>query len=398
MKNKHLFLVLVVTLLFTASCTREEQIQTEKVKPVRVLQVVEENAPTVLNYTGIVVPREIRKLGFKSPGKILKVSVQKGEHIKSGQVLAQIDTKDLEYALRAAQAMLGTSQAQYKKALNGASQSDVLNAESNVKKAQDGYNFASDTYSKLEALYNEGAITKYELDKAHLEVDLRTSDLNQAKEVYNQVKNGARDEDKAALLNQVKAAQVDVEQKQSMLDDSSMESDIDGYVVDILNKEGEMVGAGYPVLVIRKEGMALNVGVSQNDVPKVKQGTRANVKVGDISTGGGVTNISQIPDSTTRSYNVEVTLDDGSFAIGSTAKVQLITGEDKGIWIPLTSVIAGSDNYVYTVKDDRAQKRKVSIIEVNGSRVRVEGITPMDKLVVEGMLKVKDRDKVAVQQ
>jgi len=397
MKNKYLILPIIIVLLFMVSCTNEKDAEQEKIKPVKVLQVVEEGKDAFLNYTGSVAPQDMIKVGFKSPGKITRISVQKGDYIKRGQVLAQIDSTDLEYALKAAEANLEAARAQYNKALNGASQSDIVNADLNVKKAQDAYDFANNTYNKLKILYDAGGISKNDLDKAKLELDIRTSELEQAKEISRQVRDGARNEDKAALLAQVEAARVDVEYKKSMVQDAIMKSDADGYVVDVLNKEGEFVSAGYPVVVIRKEGMVVNVGVSQNDIAQIKKGTKANIIANGESIAGEVTNISQVPDNVTRTYNVEVAIDDESLAIGSIVKVEILTGQEKGIWIPIQSVVSGSEDYVFVVNEGIAQKKKVSIENIKGSSVRVNGISPGDMLVIEGMSKLKDRDKVAVQ-
>lgn len=396
MKKEYLILTIIIISLFASSCTNEKPTEQEKVKPVKVQEVVEEGTSSFLNYTGTVVPQEMKKLGFKSPGKIIKINVQKGDYIKAGQVLAQLDTKDLEYALRASEANLEAARALYNKALNGALQSDIVNADLNAKKAQDAYDFANNTYNKLKILYDAGAVSKNDLDKAKLELDLRTSDLNQAKEVSSQVKNGARDEDKAALLSQVKAAQADAEYKKNMLNDALMKSDVDGYVVDVLNKEGEFVSAGYPVVVVRREGMVVNVGVSQNDIAAIRKGAKAKIKAKDISITGEVTSISQVPDNQTRTYNVEVAIDDKSLSIGSITRVEILTGEERGIWIPIKTVISGNGDYVFIVKDGVAQKKKVLMENIKGSMVRINGISPGDMLVIEGMLKLKDMDRITI--
>ena len=50
----------------------------------------------------------------------------------------------------------------------------------------------------------------------------------------------------------------------------SLTADVDGYVVDVLCKEGEMQSAGYPVVLIRSENQVVTVGLSDKDVKKIQ--------------------------------------------------------------------------------------------------------------------------------
>lgn len=396
LKSNYIF-ILIIAALLAASCGRTETKPQEKTRPVKVMEAVEEISPVTLDYVGIVSSSEVRNMSFKSPGRISKILVKKGDSIKVGQALVQLDTKDLEYALKAAEGRLASAQAQYNKAVKGASYEDISIAELNVKKAWDAYDYACKTQDRIRTLYEAGAVSRNDFERAELEFNIRSAELSQSKEAYNQVKRGAREEDKTALFGQLKMAQADVGVQERLLEDAAIKSDIDGYVVDILNKEGEFTGAGMPVVVIRKEDEVVNVGVSQEDMHKIGYGTRANIKVNDTATEGQVTSISQVPDSQTRTYNVEISLNESRFDLGAIANVGIITGVEKGIWIPITSVMSSGGDYVYIVTDDVVERRRITIISIRGSSVMVEGISSGEKLVIEGMEKIKDKDKVSIQ-
>lgn len=379
------------------SCGKEKAALQKKIIPVKIMETTLERSPAVLNYVGMISSRQVKKLAFKSSGRISKVLVKKGDKIKSGQSLVELDTNDLKYSLQAAQGRLTSAQAQYNKAVNGAASEDISNAELNVKKTQDVYDYANLTYERMRILYESGAISRNDFEQATLELDIRTSELNQAKEVYNQVKKGARHEDKTSLLGQLKMAEADVSVQKSLLDDAVMKSDMDGFVIDVLFKEGELISAGMPAAVIRGESEIVNVGVSGEDIRKIQYGTKANIKVGDMETTGEVTGIEQTPDSLTRTYNVEITLDDNSFDLGSIAKVDMIVGIYEGIMVPITAVMSDGEDYVYIINNDIVIKRKIIILTTKGSNVMAEGISPGEKLVIEGMQKITDKDKVTIQ-
>ena len=60
----------------------------------------------IVNTTGTILPEKQTALGFKSPGRVVKVLVEEGQTVRAGDVLAQLDTTDLEYAVAQAEIAL----------------------------------------------------------------------------------------------------------------------------------------------------------------------------------------------------------------------------------------------------------------------------------------------------
>lgn len=394
MNRKQLAGILVLLVSMITGCTERLAEAPERIKPVKVMELKKESTTVVLQYTGIIEAEEMRKLSFKSSGKLKEVFVKKGDKVEAGQLLAALDTEDLEYLLKASEAQMKAALAQYRKAVNGTEPEDIKKLELNVKKAQDSYDYTLTSYKRIEALYNGGAVSRDDLDKAKLELDVKEAELQQAKEAYNQAKNGTRAEDKDTLLNQVEQARAQYEHNRNLLEDASLKSDARGSVVDILYKKGEMVSAGYPVIVLRSESQAVNVGLSSKDVKKVAPGTEAVILVYGQEAKGRVAEISDVPDSRSRTYNARIPLESMAFRIGDIADVKLIAGSREGIWIPITAILSDGNDYVYVENNGRAEKRKISIIDVVATNAMVEGIQPGERLVVEGMKNLRDGDRV----
>ena len=55
------------------------------------------------HFSGIVKEQQDMNLGFKTPGQILKIYVKEGQYIQKGQLLAQLDDKDYNLGVKAAQ-------------------------------------------------------------------------------------------------------------------------------------------------------------------------------------------------------------------------------------------------------------------------------------------------------
>jgi len=319
-------------------------------RPVTVQTVQEQTLPVTLSYWGQVSAGKLTKYSFKQPGKITRVNVHKGDKVKPGDILAVLDPKDVSLAAR--------------------------NADLNLAKAKAALDNARDQYAKLQALFAAGALSKNDLDKAKLDLDIK-------EETYNQ-------------------ALIDVEAKQSALADTKLAADSAGYVADIMFAEGEVVAAGYPVVAVRQGEPVITVGLSAQDLAKVRVGTKATVTLDGGEGTGEITAIDQIPDPSSRTYTAEIKLTQAipsqAFYLGAPAKVALAAGEDKGVWIPIAAVLNDGEDYVFVIDAGRAVKKNIRLIDSQGFAVKVEGLNPGEELVTAGMRELEEGTPVTRQE
>lgn len=395
--NKKVLVICLVLLNFVtlSGCGEKDNSNTTeaKVYPVKTIELKNESYPISLEYEGLTGGSEVRKLSFKSAAKVAKIYVSKGQQVKKGDSLVDLDKTDLSLAKDAAKAQMDAAQAQYNKAVNGPQAEDINKAEIAVKNAQDNYNYCKDLYDKNVSLYEMKAVTEQQVNDIKNKLDSSESALNAAKETLNQLQNGTREEDKQAALAQLNTAKANYDSKANLLQDASLIADEDGYVVDILCKEGEMQAAGYPVILIRSENQVVTVGLTDNDVKKIQIGTKAQVKIDDETTDGEVINIVQMADKQSGTYSAEIKLlnpiDNSKFYIGQSVKVYINDGEKEGIWVPISSILNDGEDYVYVVEDGRAVRKNVTLGNTNENEVCVEGLNAGDNLVSEGMKNIK---------
>lgn len=395
--NKKLlsFCSLFITVIILIGCGNKGDSEKTSVKsyPVKTLEVKSENYPISLEYEGITGGSEVRKVSFKTSGKISKIYVSKGQQIKKGDHLVDLDKSDLNFDMEAAKAQMDSASSQYSKAVNGAQAEDINKAEIAVKNSEDNYNYYRDLYDKNAKLYQSGAISKQELEGAKLQADSYESALNGARQTLQQLQNGSRKEDKQGLLAQLNAAKASYDSKVNLLQDASLTADVDGYVVDVLCREGEMQSAGNPVVLLRSENQVVTIGLSSDDVKKVKTGTKAQVKINNNKVDGEIINIVQMSDKASGTYSAETKLlnpiDNSTFYIGDTVKVYVSVGDKNSIWIPISSILNDGEDYVYIVENGHATRKNVSLGATNEGKVAVEGLKPKDKLIIEGMKNIK---------
>ena len=175
-----------------------------KTYPVKIVELQDKSYPISLEYEGLTGGSEVRKLSFKSSAKVSKIYVSKGQHVKKGDNLIDLDKTDLNFAMEGSKSQMEAASAQYDKAVNGAQAEDINKAQIAVKNAEDNYNYCKDLYDKNVTLYEMHAVTQQQLNDIKIKLDGSESEFNAAKETLKQLQNGTRKEDKQAALSSVK--------------------------------------------------------------------------------------------------------------------------------------------------------------------------------------------------
>ena len=162
----------------------------------------------------------------KYPGRLATETVDEGDEVTAGQVVATISSPETEAQLRNAQAQLLKSK------------QDLAAAVATVAQRKSDVDFTSADYDRGKKLITEGWITQQLLD-------LRRNKFESAQAAYD-----AADKDREGAEASIKAAEADVERLQSILNDLVLLSPRTGRVQYRLARAGEVVAAGQRVLTI----------------------------------------------------------------------------------------------------------------------------------------------------
>ncbi len=366
--------------------------------PVKVKEIEIEQNNELLSYIGIVNSDLTKKYSFKSAGKIDNIYVASGQYVEKENELISIDKTDLQLQANAAKSQMDAAYAQYEKALNGALDEDIRTAELNVEKAQASYDFASKTYNDMKTLFEQGAVSESKLKESELSFKVAESELEQVKEQYEKSISGTRNEDIDSSKAEYEAAKIVYDTQIELVENAVIKSDVNGYIVDILYEKGEIISAGYPVIVVRSEVQVVNIGVSQKDVKNIEEGLESIVEINNEKYKGIVSSIDQTPDATTKTFNVEIALEeyDDKIYMGSTARVKIIIGIREGIWVDIPYILSDDQNYVYICKNDRAIRKNVTLGSIFEDKVYVDGLAEGDLLIIKGIKNLKDGYKVVI--
>ena len=146
----------------------------------------------------------------------------------------------------------------------------------------------------------------------------------------------------------------------------------------------------------------IDIKVPENYVSILKKGLKVEVSNSAFSKtfGAEIESLSSRIDPSTRSILARVIVDNSKFEIipGQLMTVKVIYDENEKIGVPESAVtIQGNSAFVYIVNDNTAKKKNIKLGKRNFGKVSVlSGISEGDKVISEGVSKVRDKAKVKI--
>ncbi len=214
------------------------------------------------------------------PGHIDQIFVSEGDIVKAGDTLAHISSRQVNAKMIQAKAARSAASAQSRKAKGGAREQQVQMAYQVWQKAQAAEEVYKKSYDRVKGLYDKGVVSAQKFDEVNAKYRAAQADCAAAEQQYLMAKEGAQAEDidaAAALVNRAGGAVAEV---QSYLDDSYLIAPVDGEVVELYAKLGDLVGTGSPVAsVLDMSDNWFNFSVREDMLNNIKSGDTVRVRI-----------------------------------------------------------------------------------------------------------------------
>src|SRR5215472_9211854 len=204
-----------------------------------------ETAPII----GIVRTTEIR-LAPEVGGQLVTINVQKGDHVKAGDVVAQLSAIELSASVVQARAALDQASAQRDNVYAGVRAEEVASLASAIDKAKSGLDYAQSELTRKAQLVPNNAASQQDLDQAEADAAAARADVAEAQANHAAAVAGPTREERAIADAQVKAAAAALAVLERRLEKTTLRAPADGVVTVIVAEVGENVSAGQPVLAI----------------------------------------------------------------------------------------------------------------------------------------------------
>jgi len=190
------------------------------------------------------------QLGFQSAGRIETIRVHEGDRVREGDTLAWLDRAELMARRTQAVAQAEAARALLSELQTGSRSEEVVQAQQALQAANDRLADAQRELERTRRLFEAGALSQEQYDKARLQVDVLTSQQSQAQQQSQMVTTGPRRERIEAQRATVASAEALVHQIDATLANAVVRAPFSGVVTVKDREEGETVGAGAPVLTI----------------------------------------------------------------------------------------------------------------------------------------------------
>jgi HlyD family secretion protein len=379
--------VFAVFLLASALGGGEEAIPRAAVVPLEKRDIQE-----VLTLSGPISGTDSVDVVSNIHAEILSIDVKEGDKVKKGQLLAVLDSQDLEREVEIAKNAYDTAVAQ--------KEEKDREARLGYEKALQDYNKAAADHGRISQLAAAGFISQTELEQSANAMN----DARRQKESYR-VEDGKGCANRSFELA-VSNAAWELQKKQEELEKTRITSAIDGTVVRVNSKVGQFadkVEDDKPMFSIENlEQLELELKVSEFSVGKVKIGQKAVISadiLGSETEEGQVVKISPTGEekgggSTERVVPATIRIEGENTRLiaGINARAQLMIDEAEDAFVVPSSALAEGENGTCIAVADQGILRWIPVQTGVDADVAVQVIPETEGSLKEGMQVLSEPD------
>ncbi len=399
-------------------------------------KVTKGNIETVVSATGQVGDTDQSDITAEVSGEVTKVAVTEGQEVKAGDLIAQINTSDLDNQIYQAQLAVQSAQLSLKKLQEQPSDYDIKKSENDLQTAKNNLSelelaqknqlaaakedraIAQDNLNKLDTNSPDYASKKSSYQSQISAADRQIGEYNlnhplkisEAEAKINEAEKALEKTKEGADATEVNLQEISIQDKQSKLNDLILQkkdytiiAPKDGIIASLNITEGEKISGGggssstssssassssassSALAILTSKNKNTVVAINEVDVPNIQKDQKANLTfdaLEDLKMTGTVTKIDLIgtQDQGVVYNNVTINFDgyDERIKNGMTVNAEIITNKKENVLlIPSSAVKEQMDgSYIELVTDKNVDMRNAFSDNTSTKLVKVEiGLT-----------------------
>ena len=218
------------------------------------------------------------QLAFNNSERIAKILVQEGDRVKSGQLLAELDTQRLDAKFKSREAQVAAQREVVARLETGNRPEEIRKAKADMEAAKADLENAQLTYDRVSKLVGQNVDTQQRADDARATLDVAKARVAATTETYNLMVLGPRKEDIAAAKATLQANEADLVLAQRELADAKLYAPTNGVIQNRLLEPGDMASTQKPVFTLAlNDPLWVRAYVSETDLGKIRLGMKAEV-------------------------------------------------------------------------------------------------------------------------
>jgi HlyD family secretion protein len=219
-------------------------------------------------------------VGFKASGRVMERLVDEGDKVKTGDLLARLDSAEISSVVAQGRASLDEATVKLSELSAGSRLQEIEQAKAQMNAQEAELQKVKKDYERAEILYKNGAISASQFDVARSSYDARTALHRNALELLSLVREGPRKEEINIAGHRVKQARAVLAASEERLKDTIIYAPMNGVVLRKYVEGGETVASGTPVVTIGDlEHPWIKVYVKEDRLGQVKLGQKAKITV-----------------------------------------------------------------------------------------------------------------------
>ncbi len=406
-KSISLFCALAAILCIASGCGKAEK---EKEPVVSVQTTPAQRGPIsqIISAEAVVYPLEQATVAPKISAPIKKFYVQRGTHVKKGQLLAELENKDLSAAAESSKGDFEQADASYVTTVGASLPQQIQKAELDAVAAKSSFEAQQKVYESRKDLFQQGAIPRKDMDSAEVAFLQARSQNEQAQRQLADLQRVGKQQTLKSAEGARMSADARMRGAQAMLGYSRITSPIDGVVTDRPLYEGDPATANQPILtVMNTSRLIAKAHIAQSEAAVLKVGNPSELKIPGLDEPfkGRVSLVSPAldPGSTTIEVWVEASKPDPALKPGMTVGLSMTAKTVKdAIVVPASAVFKnaeGADYVLLAGSDEKAHQKTVQLGIRNSDLTQIAGgINPGDPVITTGGYAVPDGTQIKIEK
>lgn len=359
MKYQQRLLILALLLTVLTACSEELPTPSETIRAIRTITVAEPASGKIRRFSGVVEAATTSSLSFEVPGNVQTVSVDVGERVSTGQVLALLDDKPYQLNVEAAQATVGRARVEMEDARRESKRLEAINAR------------------------DRGLVSAQMIDQSRAAYDAARKSLSYS-------------------VSRLNLAQRDLER-------TSLRAPFDGVVTERNVDPFQEVNRGQKLFSLHVEGyMDAAISIPESEIHQIYLGLPGTISFpaipGEIYQGT-VSEISKAAGAA-NAFPVKLTIQREALGVrpGLTTEVSLMLGDDaqgeRAYLIPLSALVPTNNTsqkyvYVFNAGTSTVQKTLIEHGSIRDNNIIVnKGLKSGDIIAVAGVSFLRDGQNV----
>ncbi len=332
--------------------------------------------------------------------------VQRGAHVRKGQLLVTLEDRDLQGNALDSRGSLTSAQAAYTTTIQATIPEDLQKAKLDVDQAKANLDVANRTAAERKKLLTEGAIAGRDTDAAIAAAVQAQAAYDTAVKHLSSVQGTLEKTDAQAAQGALTSAKGRYAAAEAQISYASLRSPINGVITDRPFFPGETASAGATIITVMDTSALLaKLHLAQATAQTLRLGGAAEIHIPGVDDPqpATVSFISPVldPGSTTVEVWLRLPNADGRYKVG-TAVHAIIRGYTvpHALQVPTAAILPaddGSTNVLVVASDGTAHKRAVKVgIRTTQKAQITEGLAPGDNVITEGGYGLDDGTKITL--